>query len=106
MCFESNIYPKFISFMEQCINNINIKTKEFIQKCTNINEDEKLQLINQNVFNSLDFEFLNIQNMKSLFSSETALLIKEETWPYELVLYAFKEPGNNVIGDASGKIHQ
>lgn len=35
--------------MEQCINNINIKTKEFIQKCTNINEDEKLQLINQNV---------------------------------------------------------
>lgn len=89
--------------MEQCINNINIKTKEFIQKCTNINEDEKLQLINQNVFNSLDFEFLNIQNMKSLFSSETALLIKEETWPYELVLYAFKEPGNNVIGDASGK---
>ncbi|HIE5672890.1 TPA: non-toxic nonhemagglutinin NTNH [Clostridium botulinum] len=101
--FESNIYPKFISFMEQCINNINIKTKEFIQKCTNINEDEKLQLINQNVFNSLDFEFLNIQNMKSLFSSETALLIKEETWPYELVLYAFKEPGNNVIGDASGK---
>ncbi len=103
MCFESNIYPKFISFMEQCINNINKNTREFIQKCTNIIENEKLQLISQNIFSILDFDFLNIEDLKSLFSSETALLIKEETSPYELVLYAFKEPGNNVIGDASGK---
>ncbi len=101
--FESNIYPKFISFMEQCINNINKNTREFIQKCTNIIENEKLQLISQNIFSILDFDFLNIEDLKSLFSSETALLIKEETSPYELVLYAFKEPGNNVIGDASGK---
>nr|ABY56343.1 NTNH [Clostridium botulinum] len=101
--FESNIYPKFISFMEQCINNINKNTREFIQKCTNIIENEKLQSISQNIFSILDFDFLNIEDLKSLFSSETALLIKEETSPYELVLYAFKEPGNNVIGDASGK---
>ncbi|MCS4462936.1 peptidase M27, partial [Clostridium botulinum] len=101
--FQTNIYPKFISFMEQCINNINKNTREFIQKCTNITENEKLQLINQNIFSSLDFDFLNIENLKSLFNSETGLLIKEETSPYELVLYAFQEPGNNAIGDASGK---
>ncbi len=62
--FEGNIYSKFISFMEQCINNINKNTREFIQKCTNITENEKLQLINQNIFSSLDFDFLNIENFE------------------------------------------
>nr|CAA50404.1 botulinum neurotoxin type F nontoxic-nonhemaglutinin component [Clostridium botulinum] len=104
MCvFQSNIYPKFISFMEQCIKHINKSTKEFIQKCTNINETEKLQLIMQNSFSNLDFDFLDIQNMKNLFNSYTELLIKEQTSPYELSLYAFEEQDNNVIGDASGK---
>ncbi|NFI13710.1 peptidase M27 [Clostridium botulinum] len=104
MCvFENNIYPKFTSFMEQCIKNINKSTKEFILKCTNINETEKSHLIMQNSFSNLDFDFLDIQNMKNLFNSYTELLIKEQTSPYELSLYAFQEQDNNVIGDTSGK---
>ncbi len=38
--FDTNIYPKFISFMEQCINSVNSNVTAFIQKCTNITEDE------------------------------------------------------------------
>ncbi|OPF52039.1 peptidase M27 [Clostridium baratii] len=101
--FQSNIYPKFISFMQQCINGINENTKYFIQKCTNVTEDEKLQLIMQNSLNSLNFDFLDIEKIKCLFNSYTRLLIKEQSSPYELSLYAFQGEDKNVIGDGSGK---
>nr|CAA61228.1 NTNH [Clostridium botulinum] len=101
--FESNIYPKFISFMEQYINNINIKTTAFIRKCTNITEKEKLQLINQNTFNNLDFEFFDIQTIENLLTSETNLIIKEKTSPYDLLLFSLQEADRKVIKDISGK---
>lgn len=55
--FDTNIYPKFISFMEQCINSVNSNVTAFIQKCTNITEDEKLQLIKLNTFMNIDLSF-------------------------------------------------
>ncbi len=50
--------------MEQCINSVNSNVTAFIQKCTNITEDEKLQLIKLNTFMNIDFEFLIFKVLK------------------------------------------
>ncbi|NFE18493.1 non-toxic nonhemagglutinin NTNH [Clostridium botulinum] len=101
--FDTNIYPKFISFMEQCINSVNSNVTAFIQKCTNITEDEKLQLIKLNTFMNIDFEFFDIQSIKDLITSETDLIKEEKESDYNLFLFTLQEDNNKVIEDISGK---
>ncbi|AJE13229.1 non-toxic nonhemagglutinin NTNH [Clostridium botulinum] len=101
--FDTNIYPKFISFMEQCINSVNSNVTAFIQKCTNITEDEKLQLIKLNTFMNIDFEFFDIQSIKDLITSETDLIKEEKESDYNLFLLTLQEDNNKVIEDISGK---
>nr|CAA73967.1 ntnh [Clostridium botulinum] len=101
--FDTNICPKFISFMEQCINSVNSNVTAFMQKCTNITEDEKLQLIKLNTFMNIDFEFFDIQSIKDLITSETDLIKEEKESDYNLFLFTLQEDNNKVIEDISGK---
>nr|AIY29265.1 non-toxic non-hemmagglutinin [Clostridium botulinum C]AIY29266.1 non-toxic non-hemmagglutinin [Clostridium botulinum C] len=101
--FVEDIYPKFISYMEKYINNINIKTREFIQRCTNINDNEKSILINSYTFKTIDFKFLDIQSIKNFFNSQVEQVMKEILSPYQLLLFASKGPNSNIIEDISGK---
>ncbi len=89
--FDTNIYPKFISFMEQCINSVNSNVTAFIQKCTNITEDEKLQLIKLNTFMNIDFEFFDIQSIKDLITSETDLIKEEKESDYNLFYLHYRK---------------